>query len=263
MSHQNRDGQWSLDTSGIKLANHSYNQDIGSRFLEQAEGEHASVASFARHALQLMTIGAPAELIIASQKASVDEIKHAKMCYGLAANFLGSIFEPGTLDVDGSLEAHELKEIIESVIKEGCVGETLSAIQIKKGSRFAQEPVVKNMLEEIALDESKHAQLAWNTIRWAIERNPKLQDYVQDVFSPHLEGIVATSELNEPLSSTLSCEGGAKDNVLRSYGLLTDEDKLVTDNSGIREIIRPNLKQQFKNVDQISESILKMGKNIN
>ena len=82
------------------LANNPNNQAIGRRWLVQAEAEHASVASFARHTLQLMSIGAPSELLVASQKASVDEIKHAKMCYGLASSFLGSDFGPGSLDVN-------------------------------------------------------------------------------------------------------------------------------------------------------------------
>ena len=34
-----------------------YNRDMGMYWLRQAEAEHASVASFARHTLQLMSVG--------------------------------------------------------------------------------------------------------------------------------------------------------------------------------------------------------------
>ena len=60
------------------IDNSTYKQEVGLQWLRQAEEEHASVASFARHTLQLMSFGAPSELLKESQRASVDEIKHAK-----------------------------------------------------------------------------------------------------------------------------------------------------------------------------------------
>ena len=49
--------------------------------------EHASVASFSRFSLQLMALGAPPALLKATQKATMDEIAHARMAYGLASAF--------------------------------------------------------------------------------------------------------------------------------------------------------------------------------
>ena len=80
---------WMIDQTPPTLANDSINQVIAMEFSEQGEGEHASVASFARHTLQLLNIGAPSELLMSSQKAAIDEVRHAKMCYGLAAAFFG------------------------------------------------------------------------------------------------------------------------------------------------------------------------------
>ena len=62
-----------------------------------------------------MLIGAPARLLVASQEASLDEIKHAKMCYGIASAFLGTGTNPGSLDVSGSLENMEIEEIVHSI----------------------------------------------------------------------------------------------------------------------------------------------------
>ena len=78
----------------------------------QANGEHASVASFARHTLQLMAMGAPPTLLMGSQKAAMDEIRHAKMCYGIAQTFLDKDIQPSTLDIDGSVKALSREEII-------------------------------------------------------------------------------------------------------------------------------------------------------
>merc|ERR1712198_179483 len=75
---------WNIDQVPEHLANSSLNQEISLAFSNQGEGEHASVASFARHTLQLMSMGAPATLLVGSQQAALDEIRHAKMCYGIA-----------------------------------------------------------------------------------------------------------------------------------------------------------------------------------
>ena len=80
-------GAWKLNNTTTALTNDSHNQEIGRRWLEQGEGEHSSVASFARHTLQLMSIGASADLLSASQQAAVEEVRHSKICYGLARSF--------------------------------------------------------------------------------------------------------------------------------------------------------------------------------
>ncbi len=46
--------------------------------------EHASVASFARALLELLAVGAPAELLAATQGALADETRHAEWTFALA-----------------------------------------------------------------------------------------------------------------------------------------------------------------------------------
>ena len=86
---------WNNVLKPTTLSKTILDEDLGRRWLKLAEAEHASVASFAKHTLQLMSIGAPSKLIEASQQASIDEIRHAQMCYGIASIFLGSEFGPG------------------------------------------------------------------------------------------------------------------------------------------------------------------------
>jgi len=62
---------WNIDQVPGSLANSSLNQEIALAFSNQGEGEHASVASFARHAMQLMSMGAPATLLIGSQQSAM------------------------------------------------------------------------------------------------------------------------------------------------------------------------------------------------
>ena len=70
---------WANGWSPSTMPNSSFKTEIGIRWLDQAEAEHASVASFARHTLQLISLGAPTQLLDFSQKASEDEIEHSKI----------------------------------------------------------------------------------------------------------------------------------------------------------------------------------------
>ena len=127
---------------------------------------------------------------MASQEASLDEIKHAKMCYGIASAFLGAGTGPGSLDVTDSLEKMDIEEIVQSVIVEGCIGETLSAIEAHFAAHYAQDGAVKEALEEIAVDETRHGQLAWDTIEWILQKQPEIRNFVNDVFEEELEKLI-------------------------------------------------------------------------
>ncbi len=61
----------------------------GTRGSPSTAFEHASVAAFARLAIDRMIHGAPAELVDAAHVAARDEIRHAQQCYGIASAFAG------------------------------------------------------------------------------------------------------------------------------------------------------------------------------
>src|SRR5690606_22128321 len=101
--------------------------------------EHASIAAFARFSLQLLGLGAPAELIEATNRALVDETRHAQVCFALAGHYAGRPIGPGPLDLAGALDGVDAAEILRTVIWEGCVGETLAALEAREAAELAAE----------------------------------------------------------------------------------------------------------------------------
>jgi hypothetical protein len=141
--------------------------------------EHASVAAFARFTLELLALGAPAGLVEASNRAADDELAHAEICFALASRFSGAPLGPGPLDIRGALTTPTLEGVLESVVREGCVGETAAALVAAEGVAHADDPEVSRALERIAEDETRHAVLAWRFVRWALTRDAKLVDVVE------------------------------------------------------------------------------------
>ena len=136
-------------------------------WLRDAGDEHAAVAAFARATLELMAVGAPPELIFASQQASLDEIHHARSCFSIAALYADEPAEPGPLPAlaprDGGLVA-----LARNTFLEGCLGETVAALAALRAGRGCQLAPVREALATIADDEARHAELAWATLAFAV-----------------------------------------------------------------------------------------------
>jgi hypothetical protein len=132
--------------------------------------EHASIAAFARFQLQLLALGAPAELVESCTAALADETAHTKLCFALASVYAGRSLGPGPLDIAGSLEASSLSDIVDLVLVEGCFGEASAALEAFEAAESAADPVIRAAYSRIAEDEQRHAELAFRFVRWALQR---------------------------------------------------------------------------------------------
>lgn len=147
--------------------------------------EHASVASFARFALELLALGAPPDLLTGAQQAMREEIAHAQRCFTLASASAGAPRGPVALDVRGALaRAIDLADFAARTTAEGCIAETVFALQLHAAADAAREAPLSAMLRTMAEEESEHALLAWRTVRWAIEKGgARTRDAVRDVLA--------------------------------------------------------------------------------
>jgi hypothetical protein len=144
-------------------------EPLADAWLMDARAEHASIASFARATLELLAVGAPPALVSATQRASLDEVEHARVCFALASRYAGRTLGPGPLPAVGP-RAADLRRLACDVFVEGCVGETLAALAAARALRRCEDVEVRGALAKIADDEAQHAALAWATLAWAVER---------------------------------------------------------------------------------------------
>ena len=137
---------------------------------DNARAEHSSVAGFHRFALELMAHGAPAELLDAAQRAAVEELAHARICYTLASAYAGEPLGPGRMAIGESAPiAATLADLAVATLREGCMSETSAAWLASEIAERATDPAVRAAMRQIAIEEASHAELAWKTLRWTIE----------------------------------------------------------------------------------------------
>ena len=136
-------------------------------FLQAAQMEHASVAAFAQLTLDLLAVGAPPELIRRTQGAGIDEVAHAQTCFGLAQYFGAPACGPGPLPLNLTRDQPSLASVAEAAAREGCVFETVAALEASITAAETANSHVQAALLAIADDEARHAELSWDIVRWA------------------------------------------------------------------------------------------------
>ena len=133
--------------------------------------EHASVASFARFALELLALGAPPRLLRDVQGAIADELRHAEACFELARRFAGVAVGPGPLPLSRSAFVRVGDPIATTigVFEEACVNESVAACAAAEAASRSEDPEVRRVLEGIAVDERRHAVAGWAALRWLLD----------------------------------------------------------------------------------------------
>lgn len=131
-----------------------------------ALSEHAAIASFARTTLELLAVGAPADLLLETQRAGMDEVRHAAACFELARALGCAATTPGPLPMC-TPRSPDLARLARDTFIEGCVGETVSALAATRASSEASG-ATRDVWRLLAADETRHAALAWRTLSWAL-----------------------------------------------------------------------------------------------
>jgi hypothetical protein len=182
---------------------------LADEWLKDGLFEHASVATFSRFAIQLLSVGAPARLLHDTLAAGRDEVRHAELCFALASAYAGEPLEPDNFPVDATLPIDRaLAAIVAETVVEGCIGETLAALQARAQLDVATDPAVRAALEVTVEDETRHAELAWKVVAWAVhEGGPSVRMAAQRAFTEFRAPAPPTLELDDVNSQHFAAHG--------------------------------------------------------
>mmetsp|Transcript_5306 Transcript_5306/g.11510 ORF Transcript_5306/g.11510 Transcript_5306/m.11510 type:complete len:716 (-) Transcript_5306:249-2396(-) len=234
---------------------------LGQKWTQNALGEHASIASFAAFSIALMTNGAPLHLVEDSLSAAMDEVCHARASFEIATKLTGGgghgrVVAPGPLPESQHVFFRNLEMLAMSTGREGCIDETLSALEaaaevdhinalleakngVEDGTRYSNVDNdtliwIRNELRTIALEEGNHSALAWRTLRWVCSVDSEACDSVR-------ERVFETSALEEAFrrrfGSSFLDDGSpqhTRDGMwagwmkITSWGMADPEQQLVT-----------------------------------
>jgi hypothetical protein len=145
---------------------------VATAWRANAATEAASVAAFAHLSNELLALGAPAHLIEKAHADALEEIRHARLCYGLAAAVDGQTLGPASFPAaaqprDGRLDFAALAA---ECIVESCLLESASArVAAALASRRDLPGEIRTVLDTITVDEARHAAHGWEIVAWCRE----------------------------------------------------------------------------------------------
>ncbi len=141
--------------------------DLGALFAARAYLEAASVFAFERLERELVAHGAPPRLTRDARRARRDEVRHTAMQSRIARRHGRRVPAP---EVPAKGPARSLFAIALENAVEGCVRETYGALAGLVEAARLPEGRLRRAMRAIALDECRHAELAWEVDAWARAR---------------------------------------------------------------------------------------------
>lgn len=138
-------------------------EDVASYLARCAHLEAASVIAFEELAGQLRGLAAPAELVRRCVAAAVEERRHAAVLGGLAEARGARVPRVEARGGGASLRAIALHNAVE-----GCVHEAWAAVEAAWQAMHASDAELRAAMSTIAVEEARHAQLAWDLHAWLL-----------------------------------------------------------------------------------------------
>jgi hypothetical protein len=176
-------------------------------------------------------------LLEACNRALADETAHARSCFALASAYGGTAVGPARLDIDQCFEDTSTVAIAKLVLREGCLGETVAALEAVAAAESASDPAVKRTLERIARDEREHAELAFQFLRWVLSSSsPEAR---------HELAREAARQLDDFESEAQKGGGARNQNRLAAHGLLGSDVLRAIHLAAARDVSRPLLVALF------------------
>jgi hypothetical protein len=141
--------------------------------------EHASVASFALLSLDLIAHGAPMDLVADSQRASLDEVRHAEAMFAHASRLGCARVGPGDMATLAACRlSPDVGALVAATVRDGCVNETFASFEAAEQAALCDDAQIARDLAAIAVDEAGHAALAWRIVAWALRAGKTTPDHV-------------------------------------------------------------------------------------
>lgn len=179
---------------------------LGRSWLDEAQAEYASIASFLQLAKELGALGAPWSLVRRAYVAAEDEVRHAEVCFALATNYLGAELHPDPLPAVHVRPTTTHRSLALECWLDGCLGEGSAARLAAVRAARTTEPRVRRALQRIARDEATHAELGWDVLAWCARRDPRA---VRDALAarPHLPCAAPNAERLQRFAQDLTSHG--------------------------------------------------------
>lgn len=133
--------------------------------------EHRTAAACSATLRALIEARAPLDLIAAFSRFPLDEVVHVELCARMAMELGGGtelLHEPSAMCADADPALPPLLRACELVVRNFCVGESLSIPLLHGTWVRATHPLPRAVLGSIVRDEAAHGVVGWTFLDWVL-----------------------------------------------------------------------------------------------
>jgi hypothetical protein len=142
-------------------------EDTAACLAQLAAEKRASIAAFARASLDLIALGAPADLLRDTHLAALDEAAHVRKCHDLASRLVGVTLEASSVSML-PIRSPSFALVAVSMVR-ACIDTAVSAVAWRERVAMENNAEVATFLAAIASDEQRHVELAFRTLAWLVD----------------------------------------------------------------------------------------------
>jgi hypothetical protein len=125
---------------------------------------------------------------------------------------------------------------VRTAIIEGCIGETVAALEAAEALALAEDSAVRAALARAASDEVRHAGLVWRFVQWAFANGDcRLREHVALCFAEAVDA--------ERSSSAFATPSSDPNERLSAHGLLTSATRREIRRRVILEVVEPSARR--------------------
>jgi hypothetical protein len=140
------------------------------QWARRIEAEYVSSVYAQDHARRLTALGAPTELIHDALDVAHDELRHAQLSSEVSQAAGGVAATPINPSVVAIAEPTDLlATLITDTVLRFCLAETLAVRLFRLLHDEARVEAAKAALDQIVIDEPRHAALGWSTLDWLLD----------------------------------------------------------------------------------------------
>jgi len=168
-----------------------------------------------------------------------DETAHARDAFALASAYAGrNLARPRSRWATHSSAAVRWRSC-KTAILEGCIGETVAAVEASEALANATEPAVRAALARISTDEARHAELAWRFVSWVLREGPEsLREDATISLGAIVDLAVGETKVSTPTPHDFASI--AREARLRSQGgMLSSSERTELRSGVLTEVVAP------------------------
>jgi hypothetical protein len=200
----------------------------------RSAAEYLAVTTFAVLAIDLVSAGAPADVLSLCMRAGIDEVRHAELCLRMVEIYSGKRLQPppGMSSLPDDPKRPKLHQALANTLLVSCVSETYATTVLTATRDLTEDPAAHAVLTSIYSDEVMHARLGWSYLRYALEKGgPAAVEAAAKMVPIALRGVANVVERERPV--------GEVTDAVRAHGLMTPAEERVIYSSCVREVLVP------------------------